>query len=565
MKKRLVLIGNGMTGIRTLEELLKRAPDKYQITVFGSEAYPNYNRIQLSYLLAGECGINDIITNSEQWYLDNNINLHTNSLITSIDTESKFVTASDGSCYEYDDLIIATGSTPFVPPIAGVNLEGVVCFRSIEDVEQMIATAVDGGKAIVIGGGLLGLEAADGLRKQGMDVTVIHLNDHLMDAQLDSSAARLLKVELEARGLKFEMGTRTESLLGDECVSGVKLSDGRVLDANLVVVCTGIRPNTEVALTSGIAFDQGIVVGDAMQTSCDNIFAVGECTLGDAYDAAAAKQGICSCTSCSHEEVRKAIIEQSLKTIPQVTKALGWKHVDGCHNCRQALNFYLLVAWPGEYQDDPLSRHINERVHANIQKDGTYAVIPRIWGGLTNAAELKALGDIAEKYGTPAKITGGQRIALAGVTKEQLPLIWKDMNDAGFVSGHAYGKALRSVKTCVGDLLCNYGIRDSIPLGIEIEKMAWGAWTPHKVKMGVSGCPRNCAEATIKDIGFVATEAGWEVYVGGNGGAKAKVAEYLTRLNNSEEAKRFSAAFLQLCREEVQYKERTAHKHIKPT
>jgi len=710
----------------------------------------------LSPLLAGENSIDDIILNPSSWYLENSIELYTNNAVSSIDPIQQQVTSSDGRQHAYDRLIIATGSTPFVPPIPGIELPNVVCFRSIDDVQTMLDVAKQKGKALVIGGGLLVLEAAGGLLKQGMDVTVVHLLDHLMETQLNNEAAKFLKQDLEARGIKFVMQGLTEAIVdeastGEKRATGIKLADGRVLSADLVVLSVGIRPATALAANAQIKCERGIIVNDLMQTSANNIYAVGECiqhrdrvfglvaplyeqakvlaqnlvancenlatyvssevgtklkvngidlfsagvlyagddgneitlsdpinktykkvvikdnrvkgivlygdvreatwlfqllkdesdisdrfeqllygqsfgeaggttelervaalpndtevcgcngiskgdivtaiseqgcqtleairahttasascgscttmvelvlasSLGESYCADADKS-MCVCTCLTHEKVRHEIKTQSLKTIPEIVSALNWRSSDGCHHCRPALNFYLLVTWPGEYTDDPRSRHISKRVHANIQKDGTYAVIPRIWGGLTSAVELRMLGEIAEKYQTAVKITGGQRIALAGVTKENLPSIWKDLNEAGFISGHAYGKALRSVKTCVGDLLCSYGIRDSISLGIEIEKMAWGAWTPHKAKLGVSGCPRNCAEATIKDLGFVATEAGWEVYVGGNGGARATVAQLLTRLNNSEEAKLFAAAFLQLYREEGRYKERTA-------
>jgi nitrite reductase (NADH) large subunit len=242
-----------------------------------------------------------------------------------------------------------------------------------------------------------------------------------------------------------------------------------------------------------------------------------------------------------------------------VREALGWKKADGCHKCRPALNYYLICAWPGEYGDDPQSRFVNERVHANIQKDGTYSVVPRMWGGITTAAELRAIADVAERFHIPTvKITGGQRIDLLGVKKEELPAVWRDLNRAGLVSGHAYGKALRTVKTCVGSEWCRFGTQDSTGLGIKLEKMCWGAWTPHKVKLAVSGCPRNCAEATIKDLGVVCVEAGYDIVVGGNGGVEVRVTDHLVRVATEGEVLEYAGAFLQLYREEARYLERTA-------
>ncbi len=751
MKEKLVLIGNGMAGVRTLEALLKLEPDMYDITVFGAEPYGNYNRIMLSQVLTGEKDIDEIMLNNEDWYKDNGITLHTDSEVVSINRQKRCVTSADGTEASYDRLLMATGSNPIIIPIPGTNLPGVVAFRNIHDVESMLETSTAYKKAVVIGGGLLGLEAADGLLKQGMEVTVIHLADNLMEYQLDVPAAALLKRSLEERGLSFEMASCTKAILGSERVTAVQLSDDREIPADLVVMATGIRPNIELAKNAGLHCEQGIVVNDSLQTFDPRVYAVGECvqhrgqsyglvaplfdqakvaanhlarfgsmrytgsitstklkvsgidlfsagdfsddenseeivlqdttrgvykkisisdnrikgavmygdtldgswyfqmmrdgtevsdmrdqllfgqahlgdsghggtmqvaaladdteicgcngvtkgdivnaisekglftldevrahtkasascgsctglvesllasTVGEGYEQAPHKKALCGCTTYTHGKVRQAILEHNLKTIPAAMHFMEWSSTDGCNHCRPALNYYLLCAWPGEYQDDPRSRHINERIHANIQKDGSFAVIPRIWGGLTSADQLRAMADAADKFKVAGiKITGGQRIALAGIAKETLPEVWKDLTEAGLISGHAYGKALRSVKTCVGDLLCSYGIRDSIPLGIELEKMAWGSWTPNKLKVGVSGCPRNCAEATIKDLGLVAVESGWEIHVGGNGGAKVRIADFMTKVSNSEEAKEYVAAFVQLYREEGYYAERTA-------
>ena len=281
-------------------------------------------------------------------------------------------------------------------------------------------------------------------------------------------------------------------------------------------------------------------------------------TLGDAF-CKPKELAMCRCTEHTHDDVRRQIIEQQLKTIPHVMAALGWSTPDGCHSCRPALNFYLLCAWPGEYEDDAQSRFINERAHANIQKDGTFSVIPRMWGGSISAKELRAIADVVDKHAIPTvKITGGQRIDMLGVRKEHLPNVWRDLSDAGLVSGHAYGKALRTVKTCVGSEWCRFGVQDSTAMGIAIEKMTWGSWHPHKVKLAVSGCPRNCAEATIKDFGVVAIESGWELHVGGNGGVKVRATDLLCKVATEAEVLEYCAAFLQLYREEARYLERTA-------
>jgi len=752
MKEKLVVVGNGMAGIRAVEELLKLAPEKYEITIFGAEPRPNYNRILLSPVLAGEKRFDEIVLNSEAWYAEHGITLHKGNEVTVIDRRARKVVARDGAEASYDRLLLATGSVPFMLPIPGAKLPGVVTFRDLWDVEAMLVAAREHRHAVVIGGGLLGLEAANGLLKQGMKVTVVHLMDSLMERQLDRAAARMLKKALEARGIQFLLEAKTAELIGKKRVQGVRLADGRELTADLVVMAVGIRPHFELAKAAGIHCEKGIVVSDTMQTYDPRVYAVGECVqhrkqsyglvaplfeqakvcanhlaelgyaryegsvtstklkvtgidlfsagdftgddgtdeivlqdaargvykkvvldgnrirgavmygdtldgawyfqlmrdatdvagfrerllfgqahLGDAghgdiktrvasmpddaeicgcngvckgaivkaigdkklftldevrahtkassscgsctglveallaataggdYSTATRKKPICPCTDHSHDELRTAIRAQSLKSIPAVMRQLQWKTPNGCAKCRPALNFYLLTAWPGEYVDDNQSRFINERAHANIQKDGTYSVVPRIWGGETTPRELRSLAEIAEKYKVPTvHITGGQRIDFLGVKKETLPRIWGDLSQAGFVSGHAYGKAIRTVKTCVGSQWCRFGTQDSTALGIQLEKMAWGSWTPHKFKLGVSGCPRNCAEATIKDFGVVCVDSGYELHVGGNGGVKVRATDFLCRVKTPEEELEYCAAFLQLYREEGHYLERTA-------
>ena len=752
MKKKLVLVGNGMAGVRALEELLKIAPDVYDISVFGAEPYGNYNRILLSPVLAGEKTIDEIMLNDEQWYRDHDITLYKGQKIIDIDRSRRIVKAEDGTQLNYDRLILATGSNPFIIPVPGKELDGVIAFRDIHDVEVMLESARhEHGKAVVIGGGLLGLEAANGLMKQGMDVTVVHLMDTLMERQLDKPAATLLQRSLEERGLSFLMQAQTEAILGRDTVEGVRFKDGLEIPADLVVMAVGIKPNIKLAHKIGLHCERGIVVTDTMQTFDPAIYSVGECvqhrgqtyglvaplfeqakvcanhlahmgiaryegsltstklkvtgidlfsagnfhgdesteelimqdpgrgvykklvlkdskiqgavmygdtidgtwyfelmrdaidvsdirdhllfgqahlgdaghgeenrvasmadtaeicgcngvckgeivdaitkknlftledvrahtkassscgsctglvesllahTLGGDYSASPSRKPLCGCSDHTHDEVREAILEQGLKTMQAVRDSLEWKTPDGCPKCRMALNYYLLCAWPGEYQDDSQSRFINERAHANIQKDATYSVIPRMWGGGTTPQELRAIADAAEKFGVKTvHVTGGQRIALYGLKKEELPVIWQDLNAAGLVSGHAYGKALRTVKTCVGKEWCRFGTQDSTQLGIDLEKMTWGSWTPHKFKMAASGCPRNCAEATIKDFGVVCVDSGYELHVGGNGGVKVRATDYLCTVETAEEVLEYCAAFMQLYREQAHYLERTA-------
>ncbi len=749
-RMKLVMIGNGMAGVRTLEEVLKLSPELYDITVFGAEPYANYNRIMLSPVLCGEQSIKDIMLNDVDWYAENGIQLHLNKKIIKIDRRARKVFAEDGTQAAYDRLIMATGSNPVILPIPGANLKGVVSFRDIHDVDAMVEASGKFKHAVVIGGGLLGLEAANGLKARGMEVSVVHLSPWLMERQLDETAARMLQKNLEARGLNFLLQKQTAELVGnDNRVVAVKFADGEEIKADLVVMAVGIRPNTALAESAGIHCSRGIVVNDTMQTYDPRIYAVGECvnhrgmayglvaplfemakvcanhlaemgigryvgsavstklkvtgidlfsagdfqggegteeivlhdaaggiykkllvkgdrlsgavlygdttngswyfqllregrsiteirdqllfgqnnlgntghqgqiraadmpddmevcgcngvckgaivkgikekglftlddvrkhtkassscgsctglveqilasTLGGDYSASPAVKPMCSCTEYTHEEVRKTIREQKLLSIPAVMKFMEWRTADGCPTCRPALNYYLISTWPTEAIDDPQSRFINERAHGNIQKDGTFSVIPRMWGGTTTAADLRRIADVADKYQVPMiRVTGGQRIDLFGIKKEDLPKVWADLD---MPSGHAYGKALRTVKTCIGTEFCRFGTQDSTGMGIALEKALWKMWSPHKVKLAVSGCPRNCAEAAIKDVGIIGVDSGWEIYVGGNGGIKTEVAQFLIKVKTAEEVLEYSGAFLQLYREEARYLDRTVH------
>ncbi|MBU1359927.1 MAG: nitrite reductase large subunit NirB [Gammaproteobacteria bacterium] len=751
-KMKLVLVGNGMAGVRAIEELIKLAPDLYDITVFGSEPHPNYNRILLSPVLAGEQTIDQIILNSWEWYSDNNITLHAGKTVVEVDRVKRIVRADDGTEAPYDRLLLCTGSNPFILPLPGKDLKGVIAYRDIADTHAMIEAAKTQRHAVVIGGGLLGLEAANGLMLRGMSVTVVHVAAWLMERQLDDVAGSFLRKSLEERGLKFLLNAQTEELLGDDegRVKAVRFKDGTQVDADLVVMAVGIRPNTALAESMRLHVHRGIVVNDTMQTVTDaRIYSVGECaahrgiayglvaplfdqakvaanhlaqfgigryqgsltstklkvtgidlfsagqfmggegteeivmsdpfggiykklvikddkligaclygdtadgswyfkllrdgrsvhdirdrlmfgesnigdtgheghskaaampdeaevcgcngvskgtickairekglftldevkkhtkasgscgsctglveqilmfTAGGDYSAAPKRKAVCGCTDASHADVRDAIRTQRLLAHDAVYQTLGWRTPNGCATCRPAVNYYLISTWPKEAKDDPQSRYINERGHANIQKDGTYSVIPRMWGGHTTPDELRRIADAADKYKIPTvKVTGGQRIDLLGVKKEDLAGVWKDI---GMPSGFAYAKSLRTVKTCVGSEWCRFGTQDSTQMGKDLEHALWAMYSPHKVKLAVSGCPRNCAEAGIKDVGVIGVDSGWEIYVGGNGGIKTEVAQFLVKVKTSAEVMEYAGAFLQLYREEGWYLERTVH------
>ncbi|KIC45639.1 nitrite reductase [Ruegeria sp. ANG-S4] len=745
MKQRLVVIGAGMASGRVLEHLTDAAPDAFDITLFNAEPRGNYNRIMLSPVLSGEKTYEEIVTHDDAWYAERGIACRFGEKVANIDREMKVVEGEKGHV-PYDKLVIATGSNPFMIPLPGHDLEGVIAYRDLEDTQRMMGMG-PGNKVVVIGGGLLGLEAAAGMAAHGVDVTVVHIMGHLMERQLDEAAGYLLKKSLEDKGIKICLQANSKEILGqDGKVRALRLEDGTELPCDLLVMAVGIRPNTALAEQAGLAVGRGIHVDNQMLTSDPDVFAVGECvehdgavfglvaplydqakvvaqallgeeaaftqkilstklkvtgcdlfsagdfadgpgredivfrdpsrgvykrlviegdhlvgavmygdtadgswffglikdgtsveemretlifgpayqggdtadplsavaalppeaeicgcngvcksdiveaisagatdlgavrastkasascgtctglveqvlqvTLGDDFQMPTA-QPICGCTDLTHEDVRRLIKGQELKSQAAVWQELGWKSPNGCHVCRPAINYYLLADWPLEYQDDPQSRFVNERKHANIQKDGTFSVVPRMWGGITTPEELRAIADAADKYDVPTvKVTGGQRIDLLGVKGEDLPAIWSDLNQAGLVSGHAYSKGLRTVKTCVGTDHCRFGTQDSTGLGIKLEKILWGSWTPHKLKLAVSGCPRNCAEATCKDIGVVCVDSGYQISIGGAAGMDVKETELLCQVPTEYEAIEVVMAVTQAYREGGKYLDR---------
>lgn len=738
-KPKLVVIGNGMAGARLLEDVLALAPDLFDITVFGDEPYGNYNRILLSNVLNGTQDAKEIFLNPLAWYEENGITLHAGKRVTRIDRDAKTVFA-EGLAVEYDYLVFATGSKPFIPPIPGTPLHGVFAFRTLDDCRNIAAYAKDCKTAVVIGGGLLGLEAAKGLMTHNVEVTVVEMAPWLMNVQLDEAGGKVLGQTIEKLGIKYRTGTVTKELLGHLKVSGVKFGDGSEIPADMVVISAGIRPNAELAKECGIACDRAIVVDDQLRTDDPAVFGVGECvqhngmiyglvaplweqtkvlaqvltgtdasaaypgskiatklkvmgvelaSMGrindlkptdevvsfsepgrDVYWKAIVRDGKLSAACmlgdlgpaddlvrlfhsgadvparrlelfftagsekkeasladlpdshqiCDCNGVCKGTIVQAIKngkcTLPAVGKAT--RAGTGCGSCKKLVkglieavaggvkadpseSWYVaavpldkpsLVAavkerglksvsavlrelgtaddeksrnglasmlkgiWGTEYIDERDSRFVNDRVHANIQKDGTFSVVPRVYGGVTTADDLIRIGEVAKKYAVPmVKFTGGQRIDLLGIKKEDLPGVWADL---GMPSGYAYTKALRTVKTCVGSEWCRFGTQDSTGLGVKLERMSWGSWMPHKFKIAVSGCPRNCAEATIKDFGVVCVDSGYELHVGGNGGIHVRATDLLCKVANEQEAMDYCAAFIQLYREEARYLERTA-------
>lgn len=353
-----------------------------------------------------------------------------------------------------------------------------------------------------------------------------------------------------------------ESTLGDAGTGGQDRASA-MADSDEVCGCNGVCKGTIVKAIS----EQGLFTVDDVKKNTKAASSCGSCTglveqilmncLGSNFQETPKTKAVCACTDLSHGEVRRAIREHKLLTHAQAYAFMEWRTPNGCATCRPAINYYMLSTWPHEAIDDPQSRFINERAHANIQKDGTFSVIPQMKGGVTNAGELRRIADVADKYAVPmVKVTGGQRIDLLGVRKEDLVDVWRDL---GMQSGHAYGKSIRTVKTCVGSEFCRFGTQNSTQMGIDLETMLANMWSPHKVKLAVSGCPRNCAESGIKDVGIIAVDSGWELHIGGNGGIKTEVARFLVKVTTADEVREYTGAFLQLYREQAYYLDRTVH------
>lgn len=737
-KRRLVVVGNGMAANAFIEEILRINPGLYSLTVFGKEAHPSYNRVLLSYVLTGEKGPGELAMHGPEWYTERGVEVRSSEKVVAIDRRRRRVVTEGGQEAEYDRIVLATGALPIIPDAKGTGLDGVVTFRDLEDCARIKGFAVKGARAAVIGGGLLGLEAAGALRSLGMEVDVVHIMDRLMERQLDEHSAALLKHALEEKGIRVILNAEVAGFEGNGSLERVRFRDGSAIEAGLAVISVGIRPNVELARASGIYAERGIAVSDTMQTFDPAIYAIGECvqhrgstfglaapvfeqarvaanqlagdgrsafksspasarlkvpgidlysagsshgsdaieymdkgsgvykkviledgrikgiilfgesaggpelfsllcsgedvshrreellfggrgqkaqrkaagqlpedaiicgckgvtrgaiaaaikskglftreevknetgassscggcaplvdmvleeTLGAAFHASSS-QAICPCTSYAREDVIRNVREKGLRSVSAVMETLGWSGV-GCEKCRPAINYYVSMVWPGEAADDLSSRLINERAHANIQKDGTVSVVPRMYAGVTTPAELKKIAEVAERHMVPlVKLTGGQRIALVGVAREELQHIWDEL---GMPSGHAYAKAVRTVKTCVGDRFCRYGTQDAIGLGIELEKRLAGIPMPAKVKLGVSGCPRNCAESGVKDLGIVGVAGGWEAYAGGCGGIEVRAASRIGSYKTGDEVIEAVSALLQLYREDAAYGERT--------
>lgn len=755
--RRLVVVGNGMAGVRAIEEILARGGgEMFDITVFGDEPYGNYNRILLSNVLAGsqdvEADAGEIYLNALDWYADNGIDLRAGVRVVRIDRFARLVYADDGTVMHYDDLVLATGSRSFFPHMKGLwaddttLTDGVFGFRTLDDCMSMIDQAQHRTKAVVIGGGLLGLEAARGLQNRGLAVDVVHAGPVLMNAQLDVTAGAILRRSVEALGITVHTEKRTTEVLTDDSgrLSGIVFSDGSVVDCDMLVIAAGIRPNVGLAQRAGLTVERAIVVDDHMRSIDDaHIHVVGECAqhrgqvyglvaplweqagvladrltgsnpaaayhgsrtatklkvagvdvasmglkaperpddefvqyseprhgvyktivirdgklvgatlLGDvskvsfltqAFDSGLALPDervslmfdigtpdvavgvaeladdaqICNCNGVSKGALVGCVRggETSVSGVMAKTKAgkgcgsckelvgqvvewaaggtvsedpsASWyvpgvpydkptlmRHIrelelhsvssvfaalapDGREDAgsKMALASLLETMWADEYVDERDARFINDRVHANIQRDGTFSVVPQMKGGVTDVAQLRTIADVAEKYAIPMiKLTGGQRIDLLGVRKEDLPAVWADLD---MPSGYAYGKSFRTVKTCVGSDFCRFGLGDSTALGIAIEERYQGLASPAKMKLAVTGCPRNCAEALCKDLGVVAVDGGrWEIYVGGAAGAHIRKGDLLATVDDPQTVITLTGRFLQYYRENANWLERT--------
>ncbi len=740
--KHIVVVGNGMVGYKFCEKLVeKEASKNYKIIVFGEEPRPAYDRVHLSeYFENRDAKVLEMA--SKEWYAKNNIELITETRVNSIDRKSKTIETIKGDEYKYDYLVLATGSSPFVPNIKGVEKEGVFVYRTIEDLEETIeyANIIKAGstekvKAAILGGGLLGLEAAKAVMDMGFEPHVVEFAPKLMPRQLDKRSSNVLQEKIESLGIKVHLSKITNKILGESAITGMEFDENDKLDVEMLIISAGIRPRDELAKTCDLKVGTrgGIWVNNKMQTSDESIYAIGECALfndmiyglvapgydmaevavnqilgidevkmvdeidmstklkligvdvasygepfmpiekgysiifenktkgiykrvnvsldrkkllggilvGDVSDynmlhqiylnevpipenaeeliVSGGGQGnsafgsvldlpdeaqVCSCESISKGEICSSILEGNCKNLGDVVsqtkvttgcggckpmvvdlvnetlKSLGeevketicehfhysrqelfdlvkvnkietyeevlkkFGHGHGCEVCKPALASIFATLTMETANKQVTIQDTNDRFLANIQRNGTYSVVPRVPGGEITPKQLITIGEIGEKYDLYTKITGAQRIDLFGAQIHELPLIWKELIAAGFESGHAYGKSLRAVKSCVGSTWCRFGMHESVTFAIEIENRYRGLRAPHKLKGGVSGCIRECAEARGKDFGLIAVEGGWNLYVCGNGGANPKHAILLAEQLSDETAIKYLDRFL---------------------
>jgi nitrite reductase (NADH) large subunit len=708
MRQKLVVVGNGMVGFKFLEKLTSQ-PHNFDITVLCEEVRPAYDRVHLSSYFSNKSA-ESLSLAPLPWYSERNIDLRLGEGAKSIDRESKNITTMSGEILSYDKLVLATGSAPFVPNVPGIKKNGVFVYRTIEDLEGMIHYAKKCKKAAVIGGGLLGLEAAKALMDLGLEAHVVEFASKLMMRQLDSQGAALLQKKIEALGVQIHLNKNSKEVLGEDFVTGLQFTDDTTLELDMIVVSAGIRPRDELAKQANLTLGErgGILVNDHLQTSDPNIYAIGECALhgtmvyglvapgyrqaetaakhllgedahfkgadlstklkllgvdvasignatletahtavtlnskagiykkliysdeqvllgailvGDVSDygtllnyyqqkkilpdvpetllVAASEQsagaGVASFTDdaviCSCENVSKGVIASQIQAgchdVPSLKKSckagtgcgscvpllndlitlelekagvavdkslcehfpytrqelleiiklaqiktydelLGrYGRGRGCEVCKPAVASMLASTWNEHIMEHQNIQDTNDTFMANMQRNGTYSVVPRVPGGELTPDQLIAIGQVAKDYNLYTKITGGQRIDMFGARLEDLPNIWAELGKADLESGHAYAKALRTVKSCVGSTWCRFGVQDSTTLAIDIENRYKGLRAPHKIKMAVSGCARECAEAQGKDVGVIATEKGWNLYVCGNGGMKPQHAVLL--------------------------------------
>lgn len=719
----ITVVGNGMVGQRYLETLCETLRttgrrDQYRISVFGDEPRAAYDRVQLSAFFSGSSA-EDLSLVADGFFVDNDITLHLSEGVCAIDRQSRCITTSHGQTHHYDTLVLATGSYPFVPPIEGNDRDHCFVYRTIEDLEAISAAGATAKVGAVVGGGLLGLEAAKALRDMGLTTHVVEFAPRLMAVQVDDGGGALLRRKIEELGVTVHTGKNTQRIeSGDRCQHRMCFADGETLETDIVLFSAGIRPQDALARQCALEIGErgGIVIDNHCLTNDPHIYAIGECALwnqqifglvapgyemarvaaehvlsenpaetteflgadmstklklmgvdvasiGDAHarsqgartsifidehagvykklvsdekgrkvlgavlvgdaaeystllqmmlsdiaipgkpeqlilpagegggatlgpDALPESATICSCnnvskaqicgavaegatalgdlksctkagTSCggcsalvknlldnelskmgmevnnhlcehfaySRQELEHLIRVEKHRTFESIRDAHG--HGRGCDICKPTVASILASTWNEHVLQPHLAglQDTNDYFMANMQKDGTYSVVPRIPGGEITPQKLIVLGQVAEKFNLYTKITGGQRIDLFGARVEQLPLIWRELVDAGFESGHAYGKAVRTVKSCVGSTWCRYGQQDSVGMSILLEERYRGIRAPHKLKFAVSGCTRECAEAQCKDIGVIATERGWNLYVAGNGGMKPRHAD----------------------------------------